>query len=545
MKIEPYIEGVSTQFGGTNEGISIIIPIHGKHFLNQLLTCIHYIRTQNLASYEIIIVEEDSKKSFSNLKLNKGYEKHLFMQSEQPFCKAKCFNYGISRARYSKICGLDCDMIIPPNFLRFGEIVLSDHDAAFPAGNIYYSDDYPDNKYEFKWNGNKWTEKAKFKFHGGCFFINKEKYEEIGGFNENFVGYGSEDTEFHNRVMDSCDKVYQGTYFSLLHMYHDEPHKKDKTIWNKNKFILNNLESKNIKTRVMRARSNNTFIETSKTVKLVDKGTLGKAKTIFNGGIDTLQSNNLKWEKISKPSDVEVNEFIVFTESAISEANKFTTKNKILVLTEPRVINQRLNNDQYIKGLLNIFRYIFTYDRELLKLSNQFISYRHGGTWISQNINEPKTKLCSFISSNKAQTGGHMFRHDINKLKCDFDRYGTITGKKLDQKFDALKDYKFSIVVENCVQRGYFTEKIIDCFRSRTIPIYWGDPDIKRYFSEKGIITFNNLNELKKILEKIDDSVYDNRYKYVLENEYLCRSYMFFEDQFYSWLIKSENENRT
>ena len=49
----------------------------------------------------------------------------------------------------------------------------------------------------------------------------------------------------------------------------------------------------------------------------------------------------------------------------------------------------------------------------------------------------------------------------------------------------------FSIAIENSRNGCYFTEKILDCFTTRTVPIYWGCPDIGDYFDMNVIITFN------------------------------------------------------
>jgi hypothetical protein len=64
---------------------------------------------------------------------------------------------------------------------------------------------------------------------------------------------------------------------------------------------------------------------------------------------------------------------------------------------------------------------------------------------------------------------------------------------------DGLKDYMFSIVIENSVYPKYYTEKITDCFATGTVPIYYGDRSICEDFDENGIIfiddleTFDNL----------------------------------------------------
>ena len=41
-----------------------------------------------------------------------------------------------------------------------------------------------------------------------------------------------------------------------------------------------------------------------------------------------------------------------------------------------------------------------------------------------------------------------------------------------------------------------------------TVPIYWGCPDIGEFFNAKGIITFENIDELSRILESDLDKFY-------------------------------------
>jgi len=69
---------------------------------------------------------------------------------------------------------------------------------------------------------------------------------------------------------------------------------------------------------------------------------------------------------------------------------------------------------------------------------------------------------------------------------------------------------------------NWFTEKIVDCFRTKTIPIYKGCPNIKDFYNEKGIIKFNTTEELYSILNDINsngDSIY-NSMRDSMENNY-------------------------
>jgi len=74
-------------------------------------------------------------------------------------------------------------------------------------------------------------------------------------------------------------------------------------------------------------------------------------------------------------------------------------------------------------------------------------------------------------------------------------------------KFNGLVDYSYSIVIENSVQRNYWTEKIADAYLSWCFPIYWGCPNIGDYFPEGSYKTIdinskNPMHDIKRIVSE-------------------------------------------
>jgi hypothetical protein len=63
----------------------------------------------------------------------------------------------------------------------------------------------------------------------------------------------------------------------------------------------------------------------------------------------------------------------------------------------------------------------------------------------------------------------------------------------------------FSICIENSNNSGYHTEKIIDAFLSKTIPIYWGCSNIGDFYDTDGIIQVNNADEIIKVISDTID----------------------------------------
>ncbi len=61
----------------------------------------------------------------------------------------------------------------------------------------------------------------------------------------------------------------------------------------------------------------------------------------------------------------------------------------------------------------------------------------------------------------------------------------------------------FNICIENASYPGYFSEKVLDCFCAGTIPIYYGDPEIGKYFDERGIIKLTDDFDINSLTNEL------------------------------------------
>jgi hypothetical protein len=80
------------------------------------------------------------------------------------------------------------------------------------------------------------------------------------------------------------------------------------------------------------------------------------------------------------------------------------------------------------------------------------------------------------------------------------------------EKGKVMNGYNFSFCLENVYGiNGSCSEKIFDCFYSKTIPIYYGAPDLDKYIPSNCYIdygNFKNLSELNNYLKKMDYKEY-------------------------------------
>ena len=55
-------------------------------------------------------------------------------------------------------------------------------------------------------------------------------------------------------------------------------------------------------------------------------------------------------------------------------------------------------------------------------------------------------------------------------------------------KYDGLRDYRYSLCIENGRERNYYTEKIVDAWLAWTVPIYWGCPNLSQFYPRESFI---------------------------------------------------------
>ncbi|OON97919.1 MAG: hypothetical protein ATN32_05140 [Candidatus Epulonipiscium fishelsonii] len=120
---------------------------------------------------------------------------------------------------------------------------------------------------------------------------------------------------------------------------------------------------------------------------------------------------------------------------------------------------------------------------------------------------EFKNKFCNFIYSN---SNANPFRDKlfkaINKYKkvdSGGKHLNNINNTNISNKYKFQKHYKFSIACENSTTIGYTTEKIVQAFAAKTIPIYWGDPNISKEFNSKAFINCHDYSSFDQVLDKI------------------------------------------
>ncbi len=199
-----------------------------------------------------------------------------------------------------------------------------------------------------------------------------------------------------------------------------------------------------------------------------------------------------------------------------------------IVIAEPFAIHNR----NYLAALITQKRFfrIITHRPFMANWAKNALVMPFGGGWVEDKPIEEgeKTHNMSLIASTKQQLKGHKLRHEVAdwsvETRMDVDLLGH-GYKPLKVKADGLRPYRFSIVIENVQEEGYFTEKLIDCLLCDTVPIYWGAPDIAKYFDVSGMYICNSFDDIKQAVHIATSQDYDDWRATIAHNHNMALRY--------------------
>jgi alpha(1,3/1,4) fucosyltransferase len=243
-----------------------------------------------------------------------------------------------------------------------------------------------------------------------------------------------------------------------------------------------------------------------------------------------LNSKDIDIHTIDLISDYTKIEIVIFDRIDFTILNKFVKKfpnvKRVAVPWEPEVVS-KLHSEYNLTKISEYFDYVLTWNDNLID-NKKFLKFYWPNSLsmvdvILNKINFDSRKLVTQISSNKNSTNAkelYTTRKTNNHLlseiiPADFIFYGQgweslykNYGGIVNNKFLTLGQFKFSLCFENMRGvNGYITEKIFDCFRAKTVPIYYGCKNISYYIPKNTFIDyrdFKSMNDLIYHIQKMD-----------------------------------------
>lgn len=185
------------------------------------------------------------------------------------------------------------------------------------------------------------------------------------------------------------------------------------------------------------------------------------------------------------------------------------------------------------------FDAVITYDEDVLNSCDNAYFLEFGTSWVSDyDFSIEKKFQISHLTGFKEMTDGHRLRKKVhykqNRIYTPKDFYisshggvdNTFDNKILGDSKNPLFESQFHICIENSRQKNFFTEKLIDCLVTKTIPIYWGCENIDNFFDVRGFYIAKNFDEIISISNSLNEDSYLDKVEFIEKNFELSKKYV-------------------
>lgn len=230
---------------------------------------------------------------------------------------------------------------------------------------------------------------------------------------------------------------------------------------------------------------------------------------------------------------------------------------KFGLLHESEAIAKDLYRD--VERVMNDFSLVFTHSARLLRKYSHARWIPGGGCWVGGKDGGglppkvfDKSRNISIVTSSKKMVRDHVLRYRVAEKmehQCPgadvYRMHNSSNGPSMRMTtggvstpidfpvspLQYLKDYRFSVVVENNQTDHYFTEKLLNCFATGTVPVYRGAKKIDRLFDVDGIIPWTSQRELfRRVLPKLNEDSYFRRLGAIQNNFRSFSTFSIIED---------------
>lgn len=127
---------------------------------------------------------------------------------------------------------------------------------------------------------------------------------------------------------------------------------------------------------------------------------------------------------------------------------------------------------------------------EILKGKKYFCNFIYG----VQSVHGMREVLLSKLSKYKTVVSPGSFLNNTT---------GSTKRCSWQEKYEYLKESKFTIAGDSISYPGFFTEKIIHPFQNYSIPIYSGNPLIEMDFNKDSFIHCKDFSDIDRVIEQV------------------------------------------
>jgi hypothetical protein len=225
---------------------------------------------------------------------------------------------------------------------------------------------------------------------------------------------------------------------------------------------------------------------------------------------------------------------------------------RIVVMDEP--INAIIDD---VSVHTECYTYVFTFFSEVLASNPKAVFFHGIYRWVDHIKTYDKKFAISTVVGAKDNPvfEGYALRHELWRrqdeiatpknfyLSHDYKPRGVDRSKCLilgdgrwakEQMFDCM----FHICIENTSIPNYFSEKILDCFLTKTVPLYIGCPNIGDFFDVRGLFQFETISSVIDICNMLDTIDYKSLKYFIDKNYYYALKYVNWENSLKETILK-------
>lgn len=227
------------------------------------------------------------------------------------------------------------------------------------------------------------------------------------------------------------------------------------------------------------------------------------------------ENENSRWKNVLAVSECSMAQYVVVLQACSAHSDGVPNSKKIYLQREPRAIVPPELVDK------TGYAHVSLYSNGGFHAAIPWITSMSLPKQLALPV-PPKSKSLVVVCSSKAYTEGQRQRlrfieHLCQQSDLDIDVYGwNLVPERFfghykgatpgRDKFHVLAPYRYALALENSQEANYFTEKFVDCILAYCVPIYWGCPNMNRYFNP-AVYRSVDINNLQQATQTVKDVV--------------------------------------
>lgn len=202
------------------------------------------------------------------------------------------------------------------------------------------------------------------------------------------------------------------------------------------------------------------------------------------------------------------------------------------------------------------YDYVLTHNEFILRDCPKAVLFEHGISWIKNDYEfKEKNFEISTVVGWKKISEGHDLRHQLyysqKMIKNPIKFFLSREHQGVENRFESsilgdnklpLFDSQFHIAIESTSLNNYFTEKLLDCLVTKTVPIYYGCPNIDKWFNPKGMFHCKDVKEIIRVCNSLQPDTSELMREHIEDNFQRAQVYREVNNRLYKKILELLNK---